>query len=209
MLKIKKNPKVLGKLKIPGFSDYLHPYDDTTLIGVGKDTEVNSSGGVITKGVKLSLFDVSNVSSPKEIDNYTMGGSGSESLVSQDHKAFLFDKTKNILSVPVYLSEDKGKDYGNFVFGGAYVFSIDKKEGFKLKGKIDHADSKLVVNGGAWAGYNYYDRNVKRSFYINDTLFTFSEKYLMANKISDLSEIKKLEIIKTKSGSGDDFNIVN
>jgi len=204
-----KAPKVLGKLKIPGFSDYLHPYDDTTLIGVGKDTELNSSGGVITKGVKLSLFDVSNVSKPKETSSYIMGGRGSNTPVSQDHKAFLFDKKKNILSLPVYLTEDKGTTYGNFVFGGAYVFTVDKTDGFKLKGKIDHADSKLVSSGGAWTGYSYYDRNVKRSFYINDTLYTYSEKYLKANKISDLTEIKKLEIKKTSSSSGDDYDIVN
>ena len=204
-----KAPKVLGKLKIPGFSDYLHPYDDTTLIGVGKDTKITDQDRVITTGVKLSLFDVSVVAKPKEISNYTMGGRGSSSLASTDHKAFLFEKKKNLLVLPVYLTQDKGEGYSSFEFGGAYVFNVDKKDGFKLKGKVDHGESKLVAEKEIWSGHNSYDRNVKRSFYINDILFTFSDQYLKANKISDLSEVKSLELLKVKKGSRDDFDIVN
>ena len=44
------SPKILGKLKIPGYSDYLHPYDATHIIGVGKETGTNDWGGVSTKG---------------------------------------------------------------------------------------------------------------------------------------------------------------
>ncbi len=44
------SPKILGKLKIPGYSDYLHPYDATHIIGIGKETGTNDWGGVSTKG---------------------------------------------------------------------------------------------------------------------------------------------------------------
>ena len=59
------NPKVLGELKIPGYSDYLHPYDETHLIGVGKEA-VDAEGQNFAwyQGLKLSLFDVSNVNNP-------------------------------------------------------------------------------------------------------------------------------------------------
>src|SRR3990167_10494572 len=56
-----RNPRVLGELKVPGFSSYIHPYNERLLIGFGKETEVNENGGVTTKGLKLSLFDVSDV----------------------------------------------------------------------------------------------------------------------------------------------------
>ncbi len=58
-------PKILGKLKIPGYSDYLHPYDATHIIGIGKETGTNEWGGVSTKGIKLALFDVSDVAAPE------------------------------------------------------------------------------------------------------------------------------------------------
>ena len=135
-----QSPKVLGKLKIPGFSNYLHPYDDTTLIGIGKDTSEREGGGVTTKGLKLSLFDVADVANPKEIDTYVMGGVGSDSIALNDHKAFLFSKEKNLLVIPVAIRESvKLNEWGKLTFSGAAVFKVDKN-GFELKGKIDHSD---------------------------------------------------------------------
>ena len=55
-----RNPKILGELKIPGFSNYLHPYDENHLIGIGQETEVQKNGNVKTIGLKVSLFDISN-----------------------------------------------------------------------------------------------------------------------------------------------------
>ncbi len=193
-LKEPANPKVLGKLKIPGFSNYLHPYDDNTLIGIGKETEESEWGGVLTKGVKLSLFDVSDVTNPKEIDKHELGDRGSDSIALNDHKAFLFSRDKNLLVIPVSIMESSDKiSYGKFVFGGAVVFKVDKN-GFELKGRIDHSDGGQEGKGEYWGGYSYYDNTVKRSLYIEDALYTFSSKYLKINKLSDLSEVKKIEL---------------
>ncbi|MGI0040854.1 MAG: beta-propeller domain-containing protein, partial [Nitrosopumilaceae archaeon] len=93
-------PKVLGALKIPGYSSYLHPYDDTHVIGIGKETKPNQYGGMETVGVNVSLFDVSDVAHPVAVDTYLIGGPGTESEILNDPKAFLFDKEKNILSIP-------------------------------------------------------------------------------------------------------------
>ena len=208
-LKDPKNPKVLGKLKIPGFSNYLHPYDENTLIGIGKETGESEWGGVITKGIKLSLFDVSDVANPKEIDKYELGGRGSDSIALSDHKAFLFSRDKNLLVIPVSIREAKdGSNYGKFTFGGAAVFKVDKT-GFELKGKIDHSDGGKEGAVEPWHRYNYYNNTVKRSLYIDDVLYTFSSKYLKMNNIDDLELVKNLELKKEKSGSDDDFDIVN
>ncbi len=210
-----KNPKVLGELKIPGYSDYVHPYDDTTLIGLGKDTGETEWGGVRTKGLKLSLFDVSNVSEPKEIDAYIMGDEGSDSIALRDHKAFLFSRDKNLLVIPVSIQESSSgfieeimRVYPKLTFSGAAVFKVDKS-GFELKGKIDHSDNGKPADSDHWQGYSYYDNTVKRSLYIDDVLCTFSNKYLKMNKIEDLAPIKNLELKKEKSDSGGDFNIIN
>jgi uncharacterized secreted protein with C-terminal beta-propeller domain len=193
-LKDPANPKVLGKLKVPGFSNYLHPYDDTTLIGIGKETEESEWGGVITGGIKLSLFDAADVENPKEIGKYVIGDRGSDSIALQDHKAFLFSREKNLLVIPASVMESTDpKSYGKFVFGGAVVFKVDKN-GFELKGKIDHSDNGQKGVGEYWGGYSYYDNTVKRSLYVGDVLYTFSSKYLKMNKLSDLSAVKKIEL---------------
>ncbi len=130
------NPKVLGYLKIPGVSDYLHPYDETHIIGIGRDA---TEQGMI-QGLKLALFDVTDVSNPKEISKYIIGERGTDSEALRDHKAFLFSKEKNLLVLPISLVE--GGIYN--AFQGAFVFNVDLDSGFALKGKITHVtDEKL------------------------------------------------------------------
>lgn len=59
-----KNPKIIGKLKIPGFSQYMHPVGDGLMLGIGRNA--NESTGRTENGIKLSLFDVTG-DTPKEI----------------------------------------------------------------------------------------------------------------------------------------------
>jgi uncharacterized secreted protein with C-terminal beta-propeller domain len=187
-------PQVFGQLKIPGFSDYLHPYDENHIIGVGKETAENEWGGVSIKGVKLSLFDVSDVNDPKQIDTYEIGKAGSDSEALQDHKAFLFDKKKNLLVIPV--REVTGKEqydsrYGynvQRVWQGAYVFNITLN-GFNLKGKISHFDDfeePFYYWGSPGA--------VRRSLFMDDVLYTISARKVMMNDLEDISEIKSIDL---------------
>ena len=66
-----KKPEILGALKIPGFSEYLHPYGDGLLLGIGMDTDPT---GMTTNGVKLSMFDVSDPKDVREIQKYVIEG---------------------------------------------------------------------------------------------------------------------------------------
>jgi uncharacterized secreted protein with C-terminal beta-propeller domain len=189
-LKDAKNPKVLGELKVPGFSSYLYPYNDTTLIGLGKETEETSSGGVITKGLKLSLFDVSNVTQPREIDKYELGGAGSDSLALNEHKAFLFSREKNLLVIPVMLMDNSVNSPMSWqeAFNGAAVFRVDEK-GFTFQGKVSQ-NIKTDPNGG----YGYYDNGLKRALYIENNLYTVSNQYLQINKLENLELVKRIPL---------------
>lgn len=185
-----KKPEILGQLKIPGFSDYLHPYDENHIIGIGKETDSNEWGGVSVKGVKLALFDVSDVNSPKQLDKYEIGDSGTDSEALRDHKAFLFDKKKNVLVIPV--TEVKSKPYYDPKLGyyrqrfwqGAYVFSVNPEEGFKVKGTITHNE------GDEERDYYYYGspNAVRRSLYMEDILYTVSLAKIKANNLDDISQ---------------------
>ncbi|MFH1565497.1 MAG: beta-propeller domain-containing protein [bacterium] len=222
-LKDPENPKVLGTLKIPGFSNYLHPYDENTLIGLGRDTQENERGGVTNGGIKLSLFDVSDVEKPKEIDTYVIGDSSTSSIALNDHKAFLFSRNKNLLVIPItkknkVFLEDKPvvQCIGDGCvtpsrpsviknFRGAMVFYTDK-DGFKLKGEINHDDGSEISEHRY--GYNYYGTTVKRSLYVDDVLYTFSNKYLKMNELNNLELVKNLKLEKN-SGETYDFEIIN
>lgn len=104
-LKDPKNPRILGQLKIPGFSDYLHPFDENHIIGFGKETEETKTGAVLMKGFKMALFDVSNVSSPVQKFVEVIGDRGTDSELLRNHKALLFDKEKELLAFPINIIE--------------------------------------------------------------------------------------------------------
>lgn len=190
-----KSPKVLGELKIPGFSNYLHPYDENTLIGFGKDTYVDDNDNVRTNGLKLSLFDVTNPIEPKEIDTYIAGDSGSYSEVLSDHKALLFSRDRDLLVLPVRLSSTGVNTWEN-AFNGALVFSTENKE-FDLRGRINH-----VKESGNWQ--RYYNDQIKRSLYIEDQLYTVSDNTILINDIESLDLIKDINL----DYEGSDFNVI-
>jgi inhibitor of cysteine peptidase len=103
-----KNPKVLGELKIPGYSTYLHPYDEGRLIGIGYDTKQNQWGGTMNAGVKVDLYNVSDVKNPRQEATLTLGDVGSSSEVLTNPRAFVWYKEKNLLLMPVTLMTSAG-----------------------------------------------------------------------------------------------------
>lgn len=183
------SPTVLGELKIPGYSDYLHPYDDNHIIGIGMDTEENQWGGISTSGVKLSLFDVTDVANPQEVSKYVIGGRGAYSLALHEHKAFMFNKNKELLVIPARVREGEGKDYWSSYWHGAYVFQINLDDGFKYRGRIAHQEE--VNETERWNDYQY---DVKRSMYMDDVLYTLSENMVKMNSLINLVEINSVEL---------------
>ncbi len=188
------SPKILGELKIPGFSNYLHPYDEDVVIGVGRDTKEIENGRVQQLGVKIALFDVSDVSKPKVLDDYIIGDSSTHSESLHDHKAFFFDKNKSLLSIPISsdvkslegVSEKLiAPDWNRW--NGFYVFDLDTDDGINLKGTITHSENDR----------GYYSIGNSRTFYIENVLYTASELYLKMNSIDDLDEINSIKFEHT------------
>ncbi len=154
------SPKVLGELKIPGFSSYLHPVDDAHVIGIGSE---NNS-------VKISLFNVTDPTNPVEQSKYLAPG-WSWSTAQWDHKAFLFDRERELLVIPMQVSEL----YSNSNYwAGAYVFNVSADDGISLWGKVNQNEK------------NGYDPPY-RALYIEDTLYTVSHSSVRATSLIDLA----------------------
>jgi inhibitor of cysteine peptidase len=195
------DPTVLGQLKVTGYSDYLHPYDENHLIGIGKETEASEEGDFAWyQGVKISLFDVSDVSNPVEVAKYEIGDRGTDSPVLNDHKALLFDKEKNLLVIPVLVAEINPDDYaeetldwayGEYVWQGAYVLDIST-DNLELRGEITHLDdNQELLKSGYWF---YSEYAVERSLYIEDVLYTISDMKIKMNNLETLAEINEVEL---------------
>lgn len=207
------NPEVLGKLKIPGYSTYLHPYDETHLIGIGMQTEekvyrdsqgrVTSTSAVIT-GMKMALFDVSDVNNPKQISQTIIGDRRTTSAILTNHKALLFSKEKGIIAIPVntyptdFEIDSNTTDINSMVkayssYGkkytkeGYFVYNINLEDGINLKGIINHDKT---------SAYNYYYSSSRliRGMWIENNLFTVSEDMIKVNNLEDLSQIAELNI---------------
>jgi uncharacterized secreted protein with C-terminal beta-propeller domain len=193
------NPTVLGKLKIPAYLDYIYPYDETHLIGVGwETTTANQQYSAWNQGVIISLFDVSNVTNPVQKANYTIGDRGSSSPILSDPKSFLFDASKHLLVIPVLVADINETQYsngvpqnvsGNPVWQGVYVFNVTLQNGFALigNGTISHLQAGIsVMNQSYW---------VTRSLYIENVLYTISDMEIKMNSLQDLSPINEISLL--------------
>ena len=207
-------PKVLGELKIPGYSTYLHPYDENHLIGIGMQTEEtvnkNSSGRVISTtaritGMKMALFDISDVENPEQISETVIGDRRTTSAILTNPKALLFSKEKQLIAIPVNNYEedfevsssdetyssvvDAYKNYNKSrVAEGFFVYKINTDEGFKLKGVITHE----AKQNNTTKNYYYTTTKLLRGMYINNNLYTVSENELKVNNLETLELIKEL-----------------
>lgn len=186
------SPKILGALKIPGFSNYLQPYDEDHIIGIGKDTKENEWGGMSTTGVKISMFDVSDFQNPKETDTIVIGDSSTDSEALYNHKSLLLDKQQGVMSIPIKgeikaIFDDAKTDSQYMQWNGFFVYGFDT-DGFVKKGSISH-----------YTGNNYNSIYMPaRSLYIDDVLYTVMDGSIKMNDLTNISnEINSITIGST------------
>jgi uncharacterized secreted protein with C-terminal beta-propeller domain len=180
------NPMVLGNLTIPGYSDFLQPYDATHLIGIGQDVNASIDANKVevpgdvyytaVLGLKVSLFDVSDVANPKETSSIVIGDTGTTSEALTDAKAILFDASKNLLVLPVELylltnstnTSSQGttgtassgvaipapaptmlpfNNYPQFAWQGVYIFNVDLTNGITIRGNVTQLDNASTYLG--------------------------------------------------------------
>lgn len=177
-LKTPSEPKILGFLKIPGYSTYLHPYDENTIIGFGMETD-NEGDRVFNKGMKVALFDVSNVNEPKQKASLEIGGKGTYSPTLYNHKALMEYKKYNVYAFEV--SETSNDDRYNLVFNGVYLLQV-KDDKIEVKTKISHVEN----NNAYYMGY--------KTIFINNLMYVFSEDAVSVVNLDSMKEVYKDKI---------------
>jgi inhibitor of cysteine peptidase len=196
------NPEELGYLKVTGYSDYLHPYDENHIIGIGKET-TDAGEFAWYQGVKISLFDVTDVGKPQEISKLEIGDRGTDSPVLWDHKAFLFDRVRNLMVMPILVAEVDQSKYpggvpswvsGEPVWQGAYVFNVSLDQGIQIKGGITHVEDPDELEQDYYY-YFYSSFSVTRSLYIGDVLYTISGAKIKINSLENLDYINEVQLL--------------
>jgi uncharacterized secreted protein with C-terminal beta-propeller domain len=172
-----KAPKVLGELKILGYSAYLHPMGDNLLLGIGQDADEQGR----TKGTQVAVFDVSDPANPRRIHKMTFEDGWSE--VEYDHRAFLYWPATGLTMLPVqaWSWEDGREDW----FAGA-IGVIADRDGIEDAGTVTHLEHK----NGIAEGESWYDgqAQIRRSIVIGELVYTLSERGLKASNLDDLTD---------------------
>ncbi len=150
------NPVVKDKLKIPGFSDYLHPFGENMLLGIGsvQDKEGNSY-------VKLSMFDISNPEKVKEIHSKKLGKNTAQTIGS-DHKGIVVDAERNRIAFGVENYDDTTDSFYE-------IFSYDKQKGFQNIAKLSLEESYSTESRGLYIGDYFYLCKTSSGICVYDT----------------------------------------
>ncbi len=158
-------PRVVGELKIRGYSAYLHPVGEDLLLGVGQDA--TEEGRVL--GTQLSLFDVSRPEAPVRLHARTLAAAGS-SEAEYDHHAFLHWAPAQLAVLPFEAGGGPGTD----LFAGAAGFRVDPGAGIEEVGRVEHRGPFGVAQ-------------IRRSLVIGERLFTLSERGVLASDLATLA----------------------
>lgn len=169
-LRTPTRPKLMGELKVPGYSGYLHPLSETVLLGIGRDADEQG----MLKGLQLSLFDVSDPADPARLDDEVFGVEGSYSDAESDHHAFLYWEPERLAVLPAVFSEKADQ---SSPFNGALAIKIDPAAGFGKVVRLTHAGR----------GGKDDVPSIRRAVVIGDRLLTVSALGVLVSDLDTLA----------------------
>jgi hypothetical protein len=182
-----QHPRVAGELKMPGYSTYLHPISDNLLLGLGHDIDPTTQEDL---GLQLSLFDVSNLESPKRLATYKLSDDYASSEAEYDPHAFAYFSDKQIVAIPV-------SDYsGGVVGGGVGVDGVALDSGFSETLDV----LKVDISGKQFQSLGKVNppSGVRRSARIDDVLYAVGSEHIQAVELEDPGTV--IKTLKTTAG---------
>ena len=198
-LEDKSNPEFAGTIKVPGNSVYLRPINEsaTRFLSFSLGVEVESGFEEIN-GIKISIFDFSNLKEPRELDSYLLGDSMSNSIAFLDRQSLYYSSHSNTIVLPISFREEGSRVY----FSGLFAFSIEN-DALNLLGNLDHSLGGFYNYPESLNGITYFDNSVKRSIVIDDYLYSFSNKFFASLVISNMEELSMDNLLELSYHSDD------
>ncbi|MBR6408338.1 MAG: beta-propeller domain-containing protein [Clostridia bacterium] len=166
------NPRIMSALKIPGFSQYLHKFDEGLLFGIGYDADEETGW---TNKMKMTMFDISD---PFDVtEKHTLKLDIDSSEASYNHKAILIDRERNLIAFPAQKWDEKEGKASYLIYG------YDENTGFFEKKEVNLDDEWL---------YN------SRGLFIGDFFYVTSDNGIVS---FDMTEFGKIDSVKWQSMS--------
>lgn len=172
------NPVVVGRLKVPGYSDYIHLLGADHLLTIGKDS-VDAGSFAWFQGVQLSLFNVTDFADPQRVDAEIIGERGTESEALRDPHAFNYFEPAQMLAVPMAIAEGAGEEpssYGNVTFRGLCLYRISTVAGIEPAARISTDAGEEYYYGSRWT----------RGIFIDDHVYAVTSSMVQALPLADL-----------------------
>jgi hypothetical protein len=170
-------PRVVGELKIPGFSTYLHPLDRDHLLAIGREV---TPDGRQQGGVQLQVFDVTDFANPVVQHRHTLGTGSSSSEAGYEHKAFNYFASRGLLGLPF---SDWSAARRSAFSSTLELLRVSLAGGIVPAGSIDHSD----LLPGTEGRYDGWSPQIRRSVMMDDFVYSISHGGLKVHDTRDLS----------------------
>ncbi len=181
-------PRVLGELKIPGFSDYMHPLGDDHLLTIGRDVDERTQRD---NGLALQIFDVSDPTNPVQKHKHLVAPDA-YSEANHEHKAFTYYADLKLLAFPVVR-------YGRDFQSTLDLFSVDTEQGFERRGAIAHTDLLMNTcdNFVEWS-CRQTAPTVRRGLFIDDYVYSISFGGVLVHSVDSMDEVARVALEQPK-----------
>lgn len=184
------DPRIVGELKVPGYSDHIQMLGDHHLLTIGRNAEEVGDFAWV-QGVLLTIFDVSDMANPQILKigdteaRVEIGGRGTYSEANSNPKAFNYFASKNVLAFPIdlYDGQTRGAEVGNHAFTGLYVYRVTVENGFEFLGRIASAEGP--TGNGCFRGYY----GVTRGVFIDDFVYSVTAHGAKVASLADVPSV--------------------
>ena len=199
------SPTIMGELKVPGVSTYIHPLSDDAILTIGLGPADEETGlGLDWSNTRLSLFNVSNFSDPQEtqtlslspVEDPTDGWTWAWSEATWEHKAFQYWAPKGMLAVPLntyrydYYYDEDGHYHYEYDWVSKLMIVNITEEGMELHGEVDHSQFYDTEEYHWWSSYN-----IRRSIFMGDYIYAISHAGITVTHLDTLEEVDTLQLV--------------
>ncbi|MDP6199511.1 MAG: beta-propeller domain-containing protein, partial [Candidatus Poseidonia sp.] len=199
-------PTILGELKVPGVSTYIHPLSRDHLLTIGLAPANEDGTGLDWSGTQISLFDIVDPTDPQQADALRLSPvardqanmwSWSSSEATYESKAFQYWSPKSMLAVPLSTYRyAESYENGRYTWSYEYIsklmlVEVNESDGnLSMYGEVNHSSLYEAEGERPW----WDERNIRRSIFMGDFVYAISPAGITATNLTTMEESARLSI---------------